>query len=79
MLTPMYQWGGKIQDSIYEKHEQVFKGGSNREGLAQKTKRLLRNSWRAFTTKVKETKETISEKLHSNEENRINSGNSGVM
>lgn len=65
-MTPFFKWGGKIQDAVMEKTHQIFESGSPNEGYAQKTKRLIRNSWKAFTTKVHDAKETISEKLHRN-------------
>ena len=45
---------------ILDKTQRVFAGGSQHEDYAQKTKRWIRNSWKAFKTSVHETKEKVS-------------------
>lgn len=63
-MTPVLKWGGQVQDVVLGKTQEVLEGGSQQEGYATKTKRLIRNTWRAFRTKVHDAKEAVSEKLH---------------
>jgi hypothetical protein len=64
-LTPFFKFGGKVQDTVVGKTQEVLEGGSQNEDYAQKTKRLIRNSWRAFRTKVHDAKEAVSQKFQS--------------
>lgn len=58
--TPIYKWGGKVQDTVLDKTQRIFKGGSQHEDYAQKTKRWIRNSWAAFRVGVHDVKEKVS-------------------
>ena len=48
-----------------------MKGGSSHQDYAQKTKRWIRNSWAAFKIGVKDTKQSIKEKLHLDSNKRV--------
>lgn len=63
MLTPIFQWGGKAQDTVVGGAKSLWENtgsNNNEEGYVEKTKKMASRSWGFMKDKWNSMKESVT-------------------